>query len=259
MNIIHALVLGIVEGLTEFLPISSTAHMIIAAKLLGIPQTDFQKFFEVFIQSGAILAVLFLYASYALKSKKTMLFVLMSFVPTAAIGFVLYKVIKAYFFNSTLLIAAAFITVGVVFLIVERMVRQGKLKLSKSLPSLTWKTAVIIGLAQAVAVVPGISRSGIVLVSMMMLGYKREDAALYSFLLAVPTIFAASGYDLFKMRHELLSYTSYIPLLIIGFAAAFFSAYLVMRWFIAYLRRNSLSNFAWYRIGAGLLLAFFFR
>lgn len=254
MNIIQSIFLGIVEGITEFLPISSTAHLIITSKLLHIQQTDFQKFFEVFIQSGAILAVFFLYIKYVMKHKEVIKNVIISFFPTAIIGFLLYKVIKTVFFESTLLIIGAMILFGIVFLITEYLIKSKKLVLKKSLGAISWQEAIIIGLNQSLAVVPGVSRAGIVMITMMGLGYKRDESAIYSFLLAVPTILVASIYDVYKMKGMLLSSGQFLPILMTGFIVSFITAYLSMKWLIEYLRKNSLISFGIYRIILGTLL-----
>ncbi len=255
MSLIHAIILGIIEGLTEFLPISSTAHLILVSQLLNIPQTDFQKFFEVFIQSGAILAVFFIYLKYVLKNKKIIPKVIASFVPTAVIGFLLYKIIKHVFFNSRLLMALSFFILGVVFLVIEYLIKNKKIKLTQSINRLSYQTAIIVGFMQALAVIPGVSRAGIVLVTMMILGFKREESARYSFLLAVPTILAASGYDLYKSKDLLVFSSNNLFLLMIGFVVSFISAYVVVNWFIKYLQKNTLNLFAIYRIIlAGILL-----
>ncbi|MDO8609659.1 MAG: undecaprenyl-diphosphate phosphatase [bacterium] len=256
MNIIQAIILGIVEGITEFLPISSTAHLIIASKLFHIPQTDFQKFFEVYIQSGAILAVFLLYIKYVMKHKEVIKNVIISFFPTAIVGFLFYKVIKTVFFESTLLIIGAMILFGIVFLVTEYLIKSKKLVLKKSLNKVTWKEAFIIGLNQSLAVVPGVSRAGIVMISMMGLGYKRSESAMYSFLLAVPTIVVASGYDLFKMRGMLIHSTQYLPVLMIGFVASFITAYIAIKWLVGFLQKSSLVPFGIYRIILGLTLLF---
>lgn len=256
MNLFHALILGVVEGLTEFLPVSSTAHLIVAANLLHLPQNDFMGFFEVFIQSGAILAVLFLYAGYLLKHRELIKTVIVSFLPTAVIGFLLYKVIKTVFFESNSLIIAAMFAVAVVFLVLEYFIGKKKIALKREAKEITPVQAVLIGLAQSLAVIPGVSRSGIVMAWMMGNGYRREEAALYSFILAVPTIVAASGYDLFKMRHLFASSASYLPLLAVGFATSFVVAYAVMKWFIGFLKKNTLVPFALYRILLAIILLF---
>jgi len=259
MNIINAIILGIVEGVTEFLPISSTAHLIITSKLLNIFQSDFVKFFEVFIQSGAILAVLVLYFQYILKNKNVIRNIIFSFIPTAVIGFGLYKIIKGIFFESFVFISLALFGVGLIFIIIEVLIKKKIIIQKKSLKHIDDKTAFIIGLIQSIAVIPGVSRSGIVMVGMMALGYKREEAAVYSFLLAVPTIGAASLLDLFKMKSMLFSSLNLLPILIVGFVTSFFIAYVVMKWFIGYLQKNTLISFGIYRIILGILLFWLYK
>lgn len=257
MNVFHSIILGFVEGITEFLPISSTAHLIITSKILNIPQTDFQKFFEVFIQAGAILAIIFLYFQYILKKRKLIKEVIVSFVPTAIIGLLLYKVIKNIFFESFSLIIFMMIFTGILFFVIEFLVKNKKIKLINTLNILTWKQALIIGLMQAIAVVPGVSRAGIVIITMMILGYKRSEAATYSFLLAVPTILAASLYDLYKIKNIVFSSGGNLPNLTVGFTVSFITAYIAVKWLIGFLQKNSLNLFGIYRIILGLLFILF--
>lgn len=254
MNTTVSLILGIVEGVTEFLPVSSTAHLIIASNILHITQTEFQKFFEVFIQAGAILAVIFIYLKYLLEHKEILGKVIVSFIPTSIIGLVLYKIIKTVFFESNMLIIFSIFSIGIVFLITEYYVKKGKLKLNKNIADMGFITAVIIGLAQSLAVVPGVSRAGIVMVAMILLGYKREDSATYSFLLAVPTILAASVLDVYKMREVVFSSGSNLPFLIIGFVMSFVTALFAVKWLINYLKTNSLTIFGIYRILLAIIL-----
>lgn len=248
MNILHSIILGLVEGLTEFLPVSSTAHLIITSKILQLPQTDFLKFFEVFIQSGAIFAVLILYWDQFIKGKNNFKNVLISFIPTAVIGLLLYKVIKKIFFTSDYLIIGSLFIVGLIFILVEYFVSKKTIKLEKSIEKITVKDAIIIGLCQSLAVIPGVSRAGSIIVTMMLLKYKREEAALYSFLLAIPTIFAASGYDLLKTNWSMINQGNNLLLVAVGFITSFISALFVVKWFIKYLQNNSLKNFGIYRI-----------
>lgn len=257
MNLINAIILGVVEGLTEFLPISSTAHLIITSKILKITQTDFQKFFEVFIQSGAILAVIFLYFSYVLVNKKIINKIFFSFLPTAIVGFLLYKLIKNIFFESYFLIVFSIFFIGALFLLIESFVKNKKLKLTKSMTNINLVTAIIIGLVQALAVIPGVSRSGIVLIFMILLGYKRDESAIYSFLLAVPTIISASIFDAYQMRKIAFFTTGNIWFLTIGFITSFLTAYLSVKWLISYLKKNSLSVFGVYRIILAVILMTF--
>ncbi|OGK64711.1 hypothetical protein A2313_01475 [Candidatus Roizmanbacteria bacterium RIFOXYB2_FULL_41_10] len=246
-----ALILGILEGLTEFLPVSSTAHLIIAADLLNLPSSQYWQFFEVFIQAGAILAVVTLYFKQIFNFK-LVTNLLFSFVPTALIGFGLYKIIKSIFFESILLISVSLIVFGLIFLLVEKLIKQKKLIINKNLDRLSPKQAVLIGLAQALAVVPGVSRAGSVMVAGLLLGYKREQVALYSFLLAVPTILAAAIFDLLKTDWSIVS--TNIGLTLIGFVSAYLSALVVIKWFINYLQKKNLEIFGYYRIVIGLLI-----
>ncbi len=254
MTVFHSIILGVVEGLTEFLPISSTAHLIIVSKFLHLSQTEFQKFFEVFIQSGAILAVIFLYFQYVLKNKTVIKSVIFSFVPTAVIGLFLYKIIKNVFFNSNILILIAMFVIGAIFILIEILIKNKKLKLDKTINNLTISQAILIGLGQSLAVVPGVSRAGIVMVFMMVLGYKRDESAKYSFLLAVPTILAATGLDLFKTVKTISISSNEIILLTVGFITSLVTSYLVIKWFIGFLQRNSLIFFGIYRIVLAIIL-----
>lgn len=251
MNIMHAAVLGIVEGLTEFLPISSTAHMILTSRILGLEQTEFVKFFIVFIQIGAIAAVLFLY--FKRFFDRTLITRLMvSFIPTATVGYVLYKIIKTVFFESQLLIALSLIVVGVIFIVIERRNPRG----SKTMAQLSFKTAILVGLAQSLSVIPGVSRAGIVMIAMMGMGFKRDESAQYSFMLALPTLAAAALYDLTKSNPSNLG-ISELQLLSVGMVTAFVVAYLSMKWFVGYLQKQKLTSFGFYRIGVGIMTLLF--
>ncbi len=253
MNILQSFILGIVEGLTEFLPISSTFHLIVSARFLNLISSDFLKLFEVVIQSGAIVALLFLYTRTLLTDKKLLLNVFYSFIPTAIIGFLLHNIIKTIFFESNWLMLLAFVGMGLVFLIIEK----NPPVLIKACAQLTGKQAVLIGLAQACSVIPGVSRAGSVIVAMMLLGYKRDEAAKYTFLLSIPTIIAASVFDLFQGRGLLMNFSDGWLLLIIGFVTALVVAYFVVKWLTTYLSTHSLEIFGWYRLAlAGLLVLF---
>lgn len=245
--------LGIVEGLTEFLPISSTFHLIITTKILGIAATDFVKMFEVVIQSGAIVALLFIYLKTLLCDKALMKSVVYSFVPTALVGLVLHKIIKTVFFESDLLMLFVFVAFGILFILLEKY----GLTLTKSLSALTTKQALLIGLAQSLSVIPGVSRSGAVIVIMMLLGYKRDESARYTFMLSLPTIFAASALDLYKGVGTISLQGDGAILLAVGFLSALIIAYFVSQWLIKYLSHHTLELFGWYRLAlAAILVAF---
>jgi undecaprenyl-diphosphatase len=249
-----ALILGIIEGVTEFLPISSTAHLLLVAKLLNLPTSEYWKFFEVFIQAGAILAVVAAF-SKSLFNTKLWPKLLVSFLPTAVIGLLLHKIIKNYFFENYLLIAGSLIFISLIFLLIEYLLKNNQLKLTKKLEQLNYREAFLLGLAQSLAVVPGVSRSGIVLVGGLALGFKREETALYSFILAVPTILAASVLDLIKTDQNILFQDWLLSL--VGFTTAFIFAYLSIRWFVKFLQKNNLIPFAFYRIFLGIIILFF--
>jgi undecaprenyl-diphosphatase len=254
MDYFIAIIMGIVEGITEFLPISSTAHLIITSKFLKVPQSEFLKFFEVFIQSGAILAVIFMYFNYARKNLEIMKKVALSFIPTAIVGFLLHKIIKEVFFESYGLIIASLMVIGLVFILVEYLIAKKKIKLGKSLRDLTLSDSLIIGLGQSLAVVPGVSRAGVVMLFMMVKGYRRDESAIYSFLLAVPTILAASGYDLLKTDLGVITDSNNLVFLLVGFVTSFVTAYVSVKWLIGYLKRKTLVGFGIYRVILSLTL-----
>lgn len=253
MNTLQAAILGIVEGLTEFLPVSSTFHLIWTAKILGIQQTPFQKLFEVAIQSGAILAVVASFAKTARSNPSLIKKVLVAFIPTAVIGFLLYKIIKNVFLEHEALQIGMFIAVGIVFIAFERFFKK---PLHRAISSITYQEAFMVGMAQSLAVIPGVSRAGAVILALMALAFNRKDAAVFSFLLAVPTIFAASAYDLLKSR-EAITGSEDLLLLIIGFIVAFGTALLGVRWLLKYLEQHTLSAFGYYRIILGCILLYF--
>lgn len=253
MNFFQATILGIVEGITEFLPISSTFHLIITGKLMNLPQTDFIKLFDVFIQSGAILAVILLYFDDLLKQKKLLINVFLSFIPTAIIAFLLRKIIKNFFFENMPLMLSATIITSLLFILLEYLIKKGYLKLNKNLSKINLSTAILIGVFQALAVIPGVSRAGATIGALMLFGYKRPEAALYSFFLSIPTILAAGGLDLLSSGH-LITQSNNLIILVTGFISAFIAASIAIRWLIKYLQTHSLIPFAIYRIILSLIL-----
>ncbi len=257
MNYISAAVLGIVEGLTEFLPISSTGHLIIFNHWFYF-SPEFTKLFDVVIQSGAILAVIILFwkslwpAKWDLNELKSKWgAILVAFVPTAIIGALFGSLAQEYLFTPWV-VAAALIFYGIVFLLIERF---GLKKSSNdSLPA--YKDALVIGAAQSLALVPGTSRSGATMIALLLLGYARPAAARFSFLLAVPTLIAASAYSLLKYKAPISG--SEFGYLAVGFVASFISAFIVSKWFIGYISKHTFKPFAWYRIVLGILVILFF-
>jgi undecaprenyl-diphosphatase len=257
MTAATASILGIIEGLTEFLPVSSTFHLIMTTTVLGLAATPYQQAFEVIIQGGAILAVLFLYTRAILTNRALMLRLAASFLPTMVVGFALYKVIKGVFFVSPYLTLMTFVVVGLLFLWAERQVATGRYRLVRSLDTLTFRDALWIGLAQAIAVIPGVSRSGAVIVAMMRLGYTRESSARYTFMLSLPTILAASLYDAYKSRAAILGSTAELGHLGLGSLVSFAVALAVSVWFIRYLKSHDLKIFAYYRFAVALVYSLY--
>jgi undecaprenyl-diphosphatase len=244
MTYLHALVLGLVEGITEFLPISSTGHLILAGHVLGI-SGDFLKTFEIFIQLGAILAVVVLYFKKLLGNWKIFSRVAVAFVPTAVLGLALYKVIKTYLLGSTSVVLWSLLVGGIALVLFERA-RKGKSADVRELESISYKQALLVGLCQSVAMIPGISRSAATIVGGLALGISREAIVEFSFLLAVPTMAAATGLDLIKSAPSLTAHET--GLLGVGFITAFVSALLAVRFFIRYVQKHNFTVFGIYRI-----------
>lgn len=256
MDFLHAILLGAIEGFTEFLPISSTFHLIWTAKILGIPHTDGLKLFEVVVQSGTILAVLWLFRKTILTNRKLLTLIFLSFFPTAVIGFFLYAMIKQFFFENYVLQVGVFALFGFIFIAYELL--YAKKSYNKQANDINGKEALLIGVAQSLAVIPGVSRAGIVLLTMMLFGVKRPEAAVYSFLLAIPTILMATLYDLYKMRDIVIASDTLHIALLIGFITAFMSAVIIIQWFIRFLSHRSLLFFGIYRIVLAFILLIFF-
>lgn len=256
MDVLHVFILGIIEGVTEFLPVSSTAHLLIANLFLGIEQTEFTSLFDVVIQTGAILAVAFWYTKTVIQHPSYIKHVLIAFVPTAIIGLVMHDVIKGVFFESMIMIALALIVVGALFIYLEKWISKNHIPLGGTIQNMTIQHALIIGTIQAAAIVPGVSRAGAVIVAMLFLRYKRTEAALFSFLLAVPTIAGAGVVDLMKTDARIFT-SQNILLIMIGSVVSLLSALIFVKWLISYLQSHSLEIFGWYRIilGAIVLIA----
>ena len=260
---ITALVLGIVEGLTEFLPISSTGHLIVAGSLLGYTG-ERAKVFEIVIQAGAILAVCWEYRAKLIaviaglaterRAQRFALNLLIAFLPAAILGLLFNRAIKAVLF-APVPVALAFVVGAFVILWVERRQRaRPSAARIDDVDDVRWRDALKIGLAQAFALIPGTSRSGATIIGGMLFGLSRPAATEFSFFLAIPTLLAACAYDLVKNR-ALLS-TDDLQGFAIGFAAAFVSAFFCVRWLIRYVSGHDFVPFAWYRIAFGLLVLY---
>jgi undecaprenyl-diphosphatase len=250
MNILQAIILSVVEGISEFLPISSTGHMILASDILKISQTNFVKDFEIIIQLGAILAIVVLYWKNVYKSPLVWKKILAAFIPTGIIGFLLFKIIKTYLLGN-LYVTLVSLFIGGIILIILELVHKEKQDHVETIEKISYKNAVLIGIAQSLAVIPGISRSAATIVGALFLGTKRKTATEFSFLLAVPTMLAATGLDLIKSNFNYSS--SEWILLIIGFIGAFLSALVVVKWFVKFVQNHTFIPFGIYRIVASLL------
>jgi len=258
MNIIHTILLGVVEGVTEFLPISSTAHMDIVRALLSVPSSSFVKSFEIIIQLGAIMAVIVLYAKKVFTSFKYFRNLIIAFIPTGIIGFVLYKIVKSLFLGNLYIEASALLIGGIVIILFEnyRETHKGKktesLSVEQSVETLSVRQLITLGVAQALAVIPGVSRSGAVIVCGRVLGLENVLITEFSFLLAVPTMMAAAAYDIYKTGFSFSG--SEWGTVFLGFVVAFITALIVIKWLLSYIKKHSFKIFGWYRIVMAIIL-----
>jgi undecaprenyl-diphosphatase len=259
MHILQAIILGIIEGLTEFLPISSTAHLIVAGAWLQIPSSDFLKTFEISIQLGAILAVVILYWKKIWSSWNLIGKLAAAFIPTSIIGLILYKTLKSYLMDNLYLVAATLLIGGIVIIIFEKYQAKKYSSTATSqtadLSDISYRQAVTIGVCQSLAIVPGVSRSAATIIGGLSLGVKKTAIVEFSFLLAIPTMLAATGLDLFKSRDS-LSLLGGANLLawLVGFLVSFITALLGVKFFLKYIQKNNFSAFGWYRVILGIIL-----
>jgi undecaprenyl-diphosphatase len=254
MTSLHAIILGIVEGLTEFLPISSTGHMILVSHFMNIPDSATLATFEIVVQLGAILAVVTLYYKKLFQVEMIKkLFV--AFLPTGIVGVVVYPYIKYLLTgpHSSVIVASMLILGGIVILFVERKYEKdtedGKVI---EISSISYKNAFILGLCQTLAIIPGVSRSGAMIIGGLLQRLSRKLLVEFTFLLAVPTMTVATLYTLLK-KHKELSLDSISPI-IIGTIISFAVALLVIRFMLSYVRKHSFNIFGWYRIIVGIIL-----
>jgi undecaprenyl-diphosphatase len=259
--LLTALVLGLVEGLTEFLPVSSTGHLIVAGSLLAYTGEQ-AKAFEIVIQAGAILAVCWEYRARLVaavrgigsdpRAQRFVANLAIAFLPAVALGFAFGKAIKAHLFTPVP-VAIAFVVGALVILWVERRqkLRPAVVRVTR-VDEMTWLDALKVGCAQCFALVPGTSRSGATIIGGMLFGLSRVAATEFSFFLAIPTLFAATGYSLWK--DGALITANALPGFSVGFAAAFVSAFACVRWLIRYVAHHDFVPFAWYRIAFGAVV-----
>ncbi len=267
MNIFEALILGVIEGVTEFLPVSSTGHMILASHLLNIGTDLFTKSFEIIIQLGAILAVVYMYRQKVFRNFNLMFKVGVAFLPTAVIGLALYSLVKKYLLGNVYVVIASLFIGGIIIILFEK--KYGEKGTLSAVPqpalsdpadkdtltneSVSLKQALYIGLFQAIAMVPGVSRSAATIIGGQIVGLSRKVIVEFSFLLAIPVMFAATALDLYK-HHESFS-SDQVTLLAVGFVTAFFVALIAIRTFLAYIQKHSFVVFGVYRIVLAIVFA----
>ncbi len=256
-----ALILGIVEGLTEFLPVSSTGHLIVAGDLLDFNDAK-GKVFEIVIQLGAILAVCWEFRERLFKvargvgrdavANRFVINLFVAFLPAAVLGLAFHKLIKTLLFNP-ITVAIALIVGGLIIFWVERLNHQPRIT---DIDQMDWKDALKVGFAQALAMIPGTSRSGATIIGGMLFGLSRQTATEFSFFLAIPTMFAATFYDVYKNR-ELLSLAD-LDMFAVGFVVSFISAFWAVKGLLRYVAHHNFNAFAWYRVIFGAIVLFYF-
>lgn len=259
--LIQSVALGVVEGLTEFLPISSTGHLIIAGDLLNYTGEQ-AKTFEICIQLGAILAVCWLYRQRLLQvvtgltsdrtAQRFALNLVVGVLPSAVFGLLLHKLIKAHLFNPVVVAVAMIVGGGIIFF-VERRERQPRIT---EVDQMDWTDALKLGLAQVFSLIPGTSRSGATIIGGLLFGLSRKAATEFSFFLAIPTMFMATGYDVYKSWHALAHQD--LAFFAVGFVIAFFSALLAIKGLIRYVAHHNFNIFAWYRVIFGTIALIYF-
>jgi undecaprenyl-diphosphatase len=251
MNIIQSIILAIVEGLTEFLPVSSTGHMIIASSLLGIAENEFVKSYTVIIQFGAILSVVVLYWKRFFKSLDFYIKLFIAFIPAAIIGLLTSDYIDMLLEN-VIVVACTLLLGGIFLLFVDKIFEKNESNLDSE-PDV--KSAFMIGIFQVIAMIPGVSRSAATIIGGLTQKLTRKAAAEFSFFLAVPTMFAATCYKLLQIYQSEAGFTSHdIQLLVVGNIVAFIVAMLAIKFFISFLTKHGFKIFGWYRIAVGIII-----
>ena len=249
MDIIQTIILAVIEGITEFLPVSSTGHMILASYIMKIHDHAFVKTFEIAIQLGAILAIVMLYYKRFIQGINIYIKLGIAFIPTAIVGFLAYKTIKTYLFNP-LGVSIALIVGGVILILIDKRVVARKSRYV-DLEDISYKNAFFIGLAQCVSMIPGVSRAAATIIGGVFNGLDKKQATEFSFLLAVPTMCAATGYDLLKTDATI--HSNEFLLLAIGLVVAFISAWLAVKVFLKIIENHGFKSFGYYRIAIGII------
>jgi undecaprenyl-diphosphatase len=245
MDFITAAILGIVQGVSEFLPVSSTGHMILASHLMGLKHTEFLKSFEIAIQAGTILSVVVLYWRTLLVDIEVIKRLIVAFLPTGILGLTLYRMIKGYLLGSEAVVLWSLLIGGIILVVFEWRYRERE-DAAGEIRDISYKNALIIGLFQSIAMIPGVSRSASTIVGGLMLGLKRKTIVEFTFLLAVPTMLAATGYDLIRSGSQFsLGEFQY---LLVGFVTAFVVALLSIKFLLSFIKTHTFIPFGVYRI-----------
>lgn len=251
MDLIQTVILGVVEGITEFLPISSTGHLILTSRLFGVADSDFTKSFEIAIQFGAILAVVALYWKKFISEKETLKKILIAFFPTAVFGFVFYKLIKNFLLSSSTIVLWSLFLGGIFLVLFEIWHKKREQNIYNETEELSYKKAFLIGVIQSLAIIPGVSRAGATIIGGLLMGINRKTIVEFSFLLAVPTMAAATIYDLYKSAGS-FSFSQF-HLLALGFIVSFIVAIISIKWLLRFIKSHTFISFGVYRIIVAVL------
>jgi undecaprenyl-diphosphatase len=242
MSLLHALILGLVEGITEFLPISSTAHLILTSHLLHLAESEFVKSFEIIIQLGAILSVVVLYWT-RFWNWEVLKKLVVAVIPTGVIGLTVYKVIKGYLLGNIPVVLLALLIGGIALIVFEGF--HQSTESDTDFTEITYRKAFLIGLFQAIAVIPGVSRSAATIVGGSLIGVSKRTIVDFSFMLAVPTMLAASALELVKGRSAL---AGHYDMLAVGFVVSFLTAIAAIKAFLGFIQKRDFAAFGWYRV-----------
>jgi len=253
VSLLYALILGVVEGVTEFLPVSSTAHLILAADLLHLAETEFVKSFQIIIQLGAILSVVVLYWK-KFWNWEVLIKLAVAFIPTGVIGLTVYKLVKGYLLGNLRVVLASLLIGGIALIVFERF-NKNEMADEIDFSEITYGRALLIGLFQTIAVIPGVSRSAATIVGGSLIGISKRTIVEFSFMLAVPTMLAASLLDLYKSHSAI---AENVPALGVGFVVSFITAIIAIKSFLNFLKKRDFTFFGWYRIALAVVYFFLF-
>ncbi len=253
MSLLYALILGVVEGVTEFLPISSTAHLILASHLLRLTETEFVKGFTIIIQLGAILSVVVLYWK-KFWSWDVLVKLAVAFIPTGVIGLTVYKLVKGYLLGNLNVVLTSLLVGGIALIVFERF-NKHEMGAEIDFSEITYGRALLIGVFQTIAVIPGVSRSAATIVGGPLIGISKRTIVEFSFMLAVPTMLAASVLDLYKSHSAI---AENVPALAVGFVVSFITAIIAIKSFLNFLKKRDFTFFGWYRIALAVVYFFLF-